>query len=179
MVDMGSGAGSGNFAICEVVKYHISEDIMTGAHIDQRKLDLVGRNGGNFYTRANGDALFELAKPGQHLGMGYDQLPSYMKQSDIYSANDLGKFALATEYPSLEMAEKTLSQIEIFEAGAEMFDRHERMQDYKMMLRIALSLEKQGAGRKSYFERAAKMALVFDDLEFAWAIAIYSGNKFK
>lgn len=179
MIHMGDGAGSGNFAICEVIKYHISEDIMDGMHIDQRKIDLIGRNGGNFYTRANGDALFELAKPGQHLGMGYDQLPDYMRKSDIYSANDLGKFALLSEMPTLQDVENSLSQIELFDASVEMLDRNERMRDYKEMLSIALSLEKKGIARKSYFERTAKTALIFDDLEFAWNVAIYTGNKYE
>ena len=35
---------------------------MTEGRIDPQKLDLIGRNGGHYYTRASGEALFELRK---------------------------------------------------------------------------------------------------------------------
>lgn len=178
MVEMGGGAGSGNFAICEVIKYHISEDIMTDGHIDPYKIDLVGRNGGNYYTRANGDALFEIAKPGLSIGMGYDKLPDYVKKSDVYTANDLGKIAIQVELPPLEEVKTRIEQIELLDAEPEMFDRHARLGDYEMMLRIALSLLKKGDSRKIFFERAAKLALDFDDIEFALDVVVYSGNEF-
>lgn len=64
MIHLGDGGGSGNLAICEVLRFHVSEEVLDeSGKIDPRKLDLVGRNGGNFYTRAAGDALFELAGP--------------------------------------------------------------------------------------------------------------------
>ncbi len=178
MVEMGGGAGSGNFAICEVIKYHISEDIMTDGHIDPYKIDLVGRNGGNFYTRANGDALFELAKPGLSLGMGYDKLPDYVKKSDVYTANDLGKIAMQTELPKIEDVKARIEQVELIEAEAEMFDRHARLGDYEFLLTVALSLNKKGDSRKVFFERAAKLALDFDDVDFALDVIVYTGNEF-
>ena len=178
MVEMGGGAGSGNFAICEVIKYHISEDIMTDGHIDPYKIDLVGRNGGNYYTRANGDALFELAKPGLSLGMGYDKLPDYIKKSDVYTANDLGKIAMQIELPSIEDVRTRIEQIDLIDAEAEMFDRHARLGDYEFLLTVALSLHNKGDSRKVFFERAAKLALDFDDLEFALDVIVYTGNEF-
>lgn len=179
MIELGGEAGSGNLAICEVIKYHISEDIMTDGHIDPYKLDSVGRNGGNFYTRANGDALFELSKPGLAFGIGYDKLPDYLKKSDIYSANDLGKLAGVSEAPTIEEVESRINQIELIEAEPEMFERHARLGDYEMMLTIAHSLHKSGNGKKVYYEKAAKMAIDFNELELAWDIVVYSGNNFK
>jgi len=176
MIEMGGKAGSGNFAICEVVKYHISEDILTDGHIDPYKIDLVGRNGGSYYTRANGDALFELAKPGLSLGLGYDKLPDYIKTSEVYSANDVAKLAGTSEIPELNGVRSRIESVELIEAEPEMYDRHARLGDYEMLLTIALSLHKKGDSRKSYFERAAKMALDFDDLDFAWDVVVYSSN---
>jgi flavin reductase (DIM6/NTAB) family NADH-FMN oxidoreductase RutF len=63
MVHLGNGLGSGNLAICEVLLIHVSETVMTEGEVDPRKLDLVARNGGTFYTRSWGDALFSLARP--------------------------------------------------------------------------------------------------------------------
>ena len=178
MVEMGGKAGSGNFAICEVIKYHISEDILTDGHIDPYKIDLVGRNGGAYYTRANGDALFELSKPGLSLGIGFDRLPSYMKNSDVYTGNDLGKFAGVHEIPNLVEVESWIESIELIDAEKEMFDRHARLGDYEFLLIVALSLAKKGEGSKVLFERVAKLALEFEDIDFAWNVAAYCGSHF-
>lgn len=178
LLELGGHAGSGNLAICEVVKYHISEDIMTDGHIDPYKIDLVARNGGNYYTRANGDALFELAKPGMNIGMGYDKLPEYIKKSEIYTANDIGKLAGVEHLPTIDEVEEKFSEIELFDAELNMYDRHARLGDYDTMLQIALSLRKKGLAKKSHFERAAKMALDFDDIHFACDVAVYSGTYF-
>ena len=64
MVPLGEGKASGNLTICEVLKFHVDESILSDGAIDQRKIDLVARMGGDFYARAHGDALFELSKPG-------------------------------------------------------------------------------------------------------------------
>ena len=63
MVHLGESNGSGNLTICEVLKFHVDESVMTQGQIDMRKIDLVSRMGGAFYCRAHGEALFELAKP--------------------------------------------------------------------------------------------------------------------
>ena len=178
MIHAGDGAGSGNLALCEVIKYHISEDIMTDGNIDPYKIDLVARNGGDFYTRANGDALFELAKPALAHCMGYDKLPDYIRKSDIYTANDLGKIAGQIELPTIEDVRTRIVQIELIEAEPEMFDRHARLGEYEFLLSIALSLHKKGEGRKSLFERTAKLALDFDDIDFALDVIVYAGNEF-
>ena len=63
MVPLGEKPGSGNLAICEVLVFHISESVYKDGIIHPELLDLVARNGGHFYTRASGKALFELEKP--------------------------------------------------------------------------------------------------------------------
>ena len=63
MLSIGTGKGSGNLAICEVLLFHIDEVLYENGKIHPNKIDLVGRNGGDFYTRAQGSALFELPKP--------------------------------------------------------------------------------------------------------------------
>ncbi len=60
----GDQPGSGNLAICEVIKFHIDEKIFRegSTRIDPQLIDLVGRNGENFYTRASGEAIFEVKR---------------------------------------------------------------------------------------------------------------------
>ncbi|MFB3056658.1 MAG: flavin reductase family protein, partial [Ignavibacteriaceae bacterium] len=93
MKSYGESGGSANMAICEVLKIHVAEDIFTNGLIDPKKIDLVGRMSGNFYCRANGEAIFEVEKPTAKKGIGYDQLPDFIKHSHVFTANNLAKLA--------------------------------------------------------------------------------------
>ena len=54
IVALGTEGGAGNLVICEVIKIHINEAVLDeNGGIDQHKIDLVARMGGNWYTRAN------------------------------------------------------------------------------------------------------------------------------
>ena len=103
IIETGRDGGSGNLVICEILKVHISEDILneSGA-IDQHKIDLVGRMGANWYVRASGDALFEVEKPLSTLGVGVDALPESIRNSDILSGNNLGQLGNVEKKPGLD-----------------------------------------------------------------------------
>ena len=91
VIELGHEGGAGNLVICEVLKMHISEDILDGeGMIDPTKIDLVGRCGGNYYARAHGDALFEVAKPLSSIGIGVDAIPEDIRLSKVLTGNDLG-----------------------------------------------------------------------------------------
>ncbi|MFZ4435475.1 MAG: flavin reductase family protein [Flavobacterium psychrophilum] len=100
VIALGDQGGAGNLVICEVVKIHISEAIIDekGA-IVQEKLDLVARLGGNWYSRANA-GLFEVAKPITTLGIGVDAIPDFIKNSGLFTGNDLGVLANVSTLPS-------------------------------------------------------------------------------
>ena len=90
IIALGDQGGAGNMIICEVVKIHISEDVLDGkGGIDQHKIDLIARMGGNWYTRAT-PGLFEVEKPLTTLGIGVDAIPDDAKKSGIFAGNDLG-----------------------------------------------------------------------------------------
>ena len=73
---LGTEGGAGNLIFCEVIKIHIREEFLNEhGHLDQNKLDLVARLGGNWYSRNNENNLFEVPKPLVTLGIGIDQLP--------------------------------------------------------------------------------------------------------
>ncbi|MBK8794784.1 MAG: flavin reductase family protein [Holophaga sp.] len=100
-VELGSGPGSGLMLIGEVLAFHAQEDCFREGILHPEKLDLVGRNGGAFYTRASGDALFQVGKPvGRPIG--YDALPEVLRQSRILTGNDLGRLANSMEMPDLD-----------------------------------------------------------------------------
>tara|TARA_B110001469_G_C9606077_1_gene301342 strand:+ start:181 stop:1074 length:894 start_codon:yes stop_codon:yes gene_type:complete len=100
LVELGTEGGAGNLVICEVTKIHINEDVLDekGA-IDQHKIDLVSRMGGNWYCRANSDSMFEIKKPIMTIGIGYDSIPEDIRNSEILSGNDLGKLGGIEQLP--------------------------------------------------------------------------------
>ncbi|UUV21971.1 flavin reductase family protein [Paenimyroides aestuarii] len=90
IIALGDQGGAGNMIICEVVKIHISEAVLDGkGGIDQHKIDLIARMGGNWYTRAT-PGMFEVEKPLTTLGIGVDAIPEDAKKSGIFAGNDLG-----------------------------------------------------------------------------------------
>ena len=107
VISLGEEGGAGNLVVCEIVKMHISENILNEHHkIDPNKIDLVGRMGGNWYCRASNTSLFEVQKPNSKIGIGYDQLPQHIRNSHILSGNDLAKLANVESLPSMEDVEK-------------------------------------------------------------------------
>ncbi len=99
--EMGDKGGAANLIICEIALIHVSRDVLDSENkIDPNKIDLVGRMGGNWYCRASGANLFELAQPGRNLGIGIDALPERIKNSKILTGNDLGKLGNVTHLPT-------------------------------------------------------------------------------
>jgi flavin reductase (DIM6/NTAB) family NADH-FMN oxidoreductase RutF len=102
IISLGTEGGAGNLIICQVVKLHISETILdkNGA-IDQTKIDLVSRMGGNWYSRSN-QGLFEIPKPLATLGIGVDAIPDFIKKSPVFDGNDLGMLGNVESLPTNE-----------------------------------------------------------------------------
>lgn len=94
IIELGQNNGAGNMVICRVVLAHFRADIVlpSGVGIDPRKLDAVARLGGDWYTRP-ADSLFEVPKPNRNLGIGFDQLPEFIRTSDVLTGNNLGRLA--------------------------------------------------------------------------------------
>ena len=107
IISLGEEGGAGNLVVCEIVKMHISENVLNEHNqIDPNKIDLVGRMGANWYCRASNTSLFEVQKPNSKIGIGYDQLPQHIRNSHILSGNDLAKLANVESLPSMEDVEK-------------------------------------------------------------------------
>jgi hypothetical protein len=58
--------------------------------------------GGDFYCRASGSAVFEVAKPNAELGIGLDALPEHIRNSSILTGNDLGLLGNSTSLPVVD-----------------------------------------------------------------------------
>lgn len=103
VIETGTEGGAGNLVICRVVMMHINEDILDQEQkIDPHKIDLVARMGADYYCRASGHAVFEVAKPNTQLGIGLDALPPAIRNSNILTGNNLGMLANVHEMPIID-----------------------------------------------------------------------------
>lgn len=102
---LGTEGGAGNLVICEVLVMHIDKAVLNDeGKPDQRKLDLVARLGGNWYSRANAANIFEVEKPNTQLGIGVDALPKDIRNSKILTGNNLGQLGNVHELPVVNAA---------------------------------------------------------------------------
>ena len=129
VIETGMGGGAGNLVLCEVVRIHVDEDLLDErGKIDQRKIDLVGRMGGNFYCRAHGDALFELAQPSTQIGVGVDALPPEARNSRILTGNDLGQLGTLLQVPD-ETLVNEYKLTELSDIFIALKDRHTELEE--------------------------------------------------
>ena len=137
VIELGDQGGAGNLIICEVLRIHVEERLLDeNEMIDQHKIDLVSRMGGNWYCRADKNSMFEIQKPITTCGIGFDALPKDIRNSSILSGNDLGQLAGieqlpnetdVNEYKLLELSELFLSLEE--DAVQLEIEIHKRAQD--------------------------------------------------
>lgn len=75
---LGAEGGAGQLVLCEVLALHIDDAMFNAENkIDQTKLDLVARLGGDMYCRVTKENIFEIPKPNAKVSMGIDGLPEH------------------------------------------------------------------------------------------------------
>ncbi|WP_397364443.1 flavin reductase family protein [Olleya sp. R77988] len=128
IVKLGTEGGAGNLIICEVVKMHVSENVLDeNKAIDQNKLDLVSRAGGSFYSRAK-SGFFEIPKPLSTLGIGVDALPIAIRESAILTGNDLGLLANVENLPEEKSIQAFKTQHNLSSLTTEI--KHKKAKDF-------------------------------------------------
>jgi flavin reductase (DIM6/NTAB) family NADH-FMN oxidoreductase RutF len=154
--ELGTEGGAGNLVICEVVKIHIAEEIMDeNGLIDQHKINLVARMGGNWYCHANEASMFEIAKPLTTVGIGFDQLPMDVRSSVVLTGNDLGLLASVEHLPD----ETQVNEYKLLELSE-----------------IFLSLEGQAAELELALHQHAKALLIENKVNEAWLTLLSFNN---
>ncbi len=107
IVALGDQGGAGNLIICKVLAIHVNDSVLNDeGRIDQHRIDLVARLGGNWYCRASGDALFEVEKPITTLGIGVDQLPDSIRLSPVLTGNHLGQLGNVEHLPHQDLVDE-------------------------------------------------------------------------
>lgn len=125
---LGEQGGAGQLVICEVQLMHIADRILgENGKIDPNKLDAVARMGGNWYARASGDAIFEVAKPLTTMGIGVDQIPDQIRTSTVLTGNHLGMLGNVESLPSDEEVKDFANEPEV-RSILDSFDDEENIQ---------------------------------------------------
>lgn len=156
IIELGQEGGAGNLIICEVVQMHIHEDLLNeNGLIDQHKIDLVARMGGDWYCRANTESMFEIKKPITTCGIGYDALPQDIKNSQLLSANDLGQLAGIEELPN----ETDVNEYKLLELST-----------------LFLDLEHDANALEQALHQRAQELLAQNQLEEAWLTLLSFNN---
>lgn len=103
---LGEEGGAGQLVIAEVLCMHVADEILNadGTMIDQTKINLIARLGGDWYCKTNATNLFKVAKPNTQLGIGVDALPQGIRSSAILTGNHLGQLANVHELPTVDPA---------------------------------------------------------------------------
>lgn len=100
---LGEMGGAGQLVICEVLKLHIDDSLLTEEmKIDQTKIEHIARLGGDWYCHVSKDNLFTVPKPNIKLGIGIDALPQSIRHSKLLTGNHLGMLANVNEMPVIE-----------------------------------------------------------------------------
>ncbi len=122
VIELGTEGGAGNLVLARIQRIHLNTDFLNEAgKLDNTKLDLVGRMGANWYTRASGDSLFEIPKPLQTKGIGVDQLPQHVQQSEVLTANNLGRLGNIEQLPSKD----SIAEAKTFQTVAKAYTKFE------------------------------------------------------
>ena len=154
--ELGHEGGAGNLIICEVLRMHVREDLIDEKGlIDQHKIDLVSRMGGDWYVRANEHSMFEIKKPITSCGIGFDVLPVDIRNSRVLSGNDLGQLAGIEELPN----ETDVNEYKLIELS-ELF----------------VSLENDAIELEAQLHQKAKALLSENKLEEAWLTLLAFNN---
>lgn len=156
VVELGHEGGAGNLIISEVVKIHINEAVLdANGMIDQHKIDLVSRMGGDWYCRADGSSMFEIKKPITTCGIGFDALPEDIRNSNVLTGNDLGHLA-----------------------GIESLPNETDVNDYKLLelSDLFVTLEQQPVVLEEKLHQRASALLKENKLEEAWMTLLSFNN---
>ena len=156
VIELGTEGGAGNLIICEVVRIHIKEEVLDeNQMIDQLKIDLVARMGGNWYCRADKNSMFEIVKPITTIGVGYEAIPEDIRKSSVLTGNDLGKLGGVEEIPN----ETDVNEYKLIELS----DLFVSLEDNAVELELELHKLAQQLLKEDKLEEAWKTLLAFNN----------------
>ncbi|MBF37224.1 MAG: flavin reductase [Crocinitomicaceae bacterium] len=154
--ELGENGGAGNLIICKILKMHVAEHMLDDKQmIDQEKIDLVARMGGDWYCRTDKNSMFEIKKPITTRGIGFDQMPQEVLDSPILTGNDLGKLG-----------------------GIESLPDETAVNDFKLveLSDLFIALEDDAKSLEIELHKKAKTFLNDNNLDAAWKTLLSFNN---
>lgn len=140
VIELGNEGGAGNLVLARIQRIHLNTEFLNDeGKLDNTLLDLVGRMGANWYTRANTESLFEIPKPLQTKGIGVDQLPEHVRDSDLLTANNLGRLGNVKKLPSLDQI-KEAKEFKTVAAAFTQFENDDLKREIHRLAKIELEL---------------------------------------
>ena len=156
VIELGEEGGAGNLVMAEVVKIHINEEVLNEqGKIDPIAIDLVGRCGGDFYSRCNAESMFEVPKPIRNKGIGVDQIPEDIRLSKVLTGNDLGMLGNVELLPN----ETDVNEYKLMELS-ELFIE---LEDHQSALEEALHHKAKELLKEGKVDEAWKALLTFNN----------------
>lgn len=152
IITLGEHGGAGHLIICQVVKLHIDEGVLDGERINPHKLDLVGRLGRAHYVRASGSNVFDVYQSVLQPALGFDQLPSHLRESTVLTGNELAQIAGLYEMPKEELIQELMQSEEV--------------------TKVLISVEEPGAELLQGLHELAQKALEEGQVEKAFGLAM-------
>jgi hypothetical protein len=111
--------------------------------------------GGNWYCKADKNSMFEISKPLTTCGIGFDQIPNEIKNSEILTGNHLGQLGSVDELPN-ETDVNEYKLIELSELFQEFEDNQPKLEtELHKLAKILLD--------NNQVEEAWKTLLTFND----------------
>ena len=154
--ELGDQGGAGNLVVCKILKMHIASHVLNeNQMIDQQKIDLVARMGGDWYCRTDKNSMFEITKPITTKGIGFDQMPNEILNSNILTGNDLGKLG-----------------------GIENLPDETSVNDFKLieLSELFIELEDDAEALEKALHKKAKEFLAQNELDAAWKTLLSFNN---
>ncbi len=153
ILPLGDQGGAGHLVICEIVRLHVSEEILDEeGRIHPQKIDLMGRLGRAFYVRSSGESIHRIYQNVREQGMGFPALPLSTQHSKVLTGNDLAYLAALPAAPSED------------DLAAERQENTTKADLQAADPLQALHLRAQREIAKAEYERAARLVWLADQL---------------
>ena len=158
VIELGDQGGAGNLVISKIVMIHAKTEFLNDTgKLDPTSIDQVARMGGNWYCRAAGEALFEIPKPLTTKGIGVDQLPASIRNSEVLTGNNLGRLGNIEQLPTSDARTALMSDTEVLEILEEYQSHDQRTRAFHQLAQRLLTTDQT--------EKALGVLMIADGLK--------------
>lgn len=135
IIALGSDGGAGNLVVCEVLLAHFCDDIIDAdGNVMTDSFIPVGRLGKSYYIKGDSNSVFEVEKEATAAGIGWDQVPDFIKQSSLLTGNEISALASVKELPEIAKEVSPLTNDERISLVKGMLSENKIKQAWEVLL---------------------------------------------